>query len=308
MRFFLEAGHAASPKNGNDLLTATLSPWMIAVIKFVNGDNRGALESLRELYSPVQLLAADQPYIYYFYANALAVEWGELGRFEEAQHASRIALASPYASVNPEWHETAKENQQKARRASRSVVAITSKEFQREDHEDEETSNEQTSLTTSEQASEPGSKLLQFRRRAFNPQPPPLYSHLEAKPNLLSLAQKRSRIIDIACNLPEEALDRLLELAGELDDRPAQTRRPREINLEQRGTLEIMMSLWTTGDLRLEDQIAVQSALRDCNDDLRRNNIINLMISYMFRFTQERMESEHFWRKRFEAILTPKED
>lgn len=69
----------------------------------------------------------------------------------------------------------------------------------------------------------------------------------------------------------------------------------------------MMMSLWTTGDLRLEDQVAVLSALRDCNDVLRRNNIINSMISYMFRFTQERMESEHFWRKRFEAILTPEE-
>ena len=54
-------------------------------------------------------------------------------------------------------------------------------------------------------------------------------------------------------------------MASELDDRPAQTRRPREINLEQRGTLEMMMSLWTTGDLRLEDQVVGLSALRDCN-------------------------------------------
>jgi hypothetical protein len=165
LRFFLEAGHAASPKHGCDLLTATFSPWMIAVIKSVNGDHNGAMVDLENLFPLVRLITPEYPQWYYFYANALAVELGELGKLEQAQHTSHIALASPYASVNPEWHETAKENQQKARRASRSVVAISRKEFQREDHAEEEISNEQASLITRERAGQPGSKLLQFRRR-----------------------------------------------------------------------------------------------------------------------------------------------
>ena len=308
LRFYLQAIHAASPQHGRDLETATISQWMIAIIRGIHGDNKGALTALQRLSSPVRLVASDHPCLFYSYANSLAVEYGELGRIEEAQNASRIALASPFANIYSEFGDTSKDISQKARRASRSVVAISSKETLREDHTDEEILNEQTFITTDEQEGGPGNKLLLFRKRAFKSNKVPLYSHLQAKPNQLTLAQKRSRVTDIAYSLAEGDLDRLLELANELDDRPAQPRRPREINLEERGNLEMLISLWTTGDLNVDDHVAVLSALRDCDDNLRRKNIINLMISYMFRFTQERMEGEHFWRKRVEAQLTPETD
>jgi predicted kinase len=232
----------------------------------------------------------------------------ELGRIKEAQNASRIALASSFARVHPEWYETAKDISQKARRASPSVVAISGKEIQDEDRTNEETAGEQTILATDEQPGDPGNKLLLFRKRAFQSNEEPLYSHLEAKSNQLTLAQKRARLIDIAHNLAEADLDRLLEFASGLDYTPASARRPREINLEEKGTLEMLVSLWTSGDLNIEDQVAVMSALRDCDNQLRQKNIINSIISYMFRLTQERMEGEHFWRKRVEARLTPQED
>ena len=112
--------------------------------------------------------------------------------------------------------------------------------------------------------------------------------------------------MDIASNLKEESLDRLFAFAMELDE--PQARRRRQINLEDKGTLEVMMTLWTTGDLDIGDHVAVLSALRDCDNNLRRQNIINEMITYMFRLTQEGMQSESFWRKRFEAELTPETD
>jgi tetratricopeptide (TPR) repeat protein len=312
LHFFLEAGHTASPKHGCDLLTATLSPWMIAVIRSIKGDHRGALTDLQKLFPFVRLIAPDYPHYYYAYFNARAVELGELNRIEEAQNASRIALTSPFTHQHLEMQITASDIEQKARRASRSVVAINRKGIQLEVHTGEETSektsNQQAPLTMGNEPSDPGNKLLLFRRRAFKSNKEPLYSHLEATQSKLTLAQKRSRVIDIVHNLDEEALDRLLEFASELDDQPAQPRRPREINLEERGNLEMLISLWTTGDLNIDDHVAVLSALRDCDDNLRRKNIINLMISYMFRFTQERMEGEHFWRKRVEAQLAPETD
>jgi hypothetical protein len=67
----------------------------------------------------------------------------------------------------------------------------------------------------------------------------------------------------------------------------------------------MLMSLWTSGDLDINDHVAVLSALRDCDNNLRLKNIINEMITYIFRFTQERMQSEALWRKRIEAQLTP---
>ena len=111
--------------------------------------------------------------------------------------------------------------------------------------------------------------------------------------------------MDIASNLKEESLDRLLALAIDLDDQPPQARRRRQINLEDKGTLKMLMNLWTSGDLDIGDQVAVLSALRDCDNNLRVRNIINEMITYIFRFTQERLQSESFWRKRFEAELIP---
>jgi hypothetical protein len=305
LRFFLEAGYTASHRHGRDLLTATLSSWMIAVTKSIKGDNKGALEDLRKLSSQVRVLATDQPFIYYSYANSLAVELGETGNLEEAQYHSSVALASPYAIAHPEWRGTKLELAERDRYISRSVVTINRKDTQSEIHTDEEILNEHLIQLTEEQESIPSNRLLLFRKRAFKPKGEPLYSHLQATEKQLTFAQKRSRIIDIANNLTEDSLDRLLAFASELDDRPLQPHRPREIDLEEKGMQEMLMSLWTSGDLNLEDHVAVLSALRDCDNNLRMKNIINSMISYIFRFTQERMDGEHFWRKRVEARLTP---
>jgi hypothetical protein len=76
----------------------------------------------------------------------------------------------------------------------------------------------------------------------------------------------------------------------ELDE--PQARRPRQIDLEEKGTLEVLMSLWTSGNLDPNDHVAVLSALRDCDNNLRRQNIINEMITCIFRFTQELMQGK----------------
>jgi hypothetical protein len=303
MRFFLEGGRTAA-RHDCDLLTATLSPWMIAVIRSIDGDHSGALEGLEKLSPFVRMIAPVYPHWYYFYANALAVEWGEAGRLEEAQHACHIALASPYASVNPEWHETAREIEQRARRASRSVIAVNRKLIQ--SHTEQTTAGE-PSLLTDEQPIHSNNKLLLFRKQVGPPYAAPPYSPLEAKQTYATLVQKRSQLIDIINNLDEESLDCLLELSNKFN-RAASTRSPREINLEERSTLEQLMTLWVNGDFGPDDFAAVMSALRDCDDDLRRNTIIDRMISYSFYFTRDRMEGEDFWRKRVEARLTPASD
>lgn len=305
--FFLEAGHAASPKYGGDLLTATLSQWMLAVIKSFNGDHKEALQDLERLSSAIRLLAIDQPFIYYSYANSLAVESGELGYMEMARTASRIALASPFACARPEWHETAKEIQQKARRASSSVVAINQHVAQTEHALKRRSTDEQSEPMIAGQRGTQRKTLLLFRGRSDRPQEP-LYSPVEAKQSHLSLTRKRALLNDLSAGLPEEALDRLLALARELDAQSSPARRPREINLEEKSILEQLMTLWVNGDFGPDDFAAVMSALRDCDDDLRRKTIIDRMISYSYYFTQDRMEGEDFWRKRVEARLTPETD
>jgi hypothetical protein len=56
----------------------------------------------------------------------------EVGRIEEAERACRIALASPYARLYPEWHETARDLEKKTRRASSSVVSLSNCDIARQ--------------------------------------------------------------------------------------------------------------------------------------------------------------------------------
>jgi hypothetical protein len=73
------------------------------------GDHKGALNDLEQIL-PIALAASKQntfrvPHL----LNAYAIELAEVGRLEEAKNISRRALASPYARVYPEWHETARD-------------------------------------------------------------------------------------------------------------------------------------------------------------------------------------------------------
>jgi hypothetical protein len=244
---------------------------------------------------------------------------GELGRVEEARHASSIALASPFIQVHPEWQETAKEIGQKARRASRSVVAI-SRSPEPMDKPNPHTPVEVTEQSRSGQIAHGRSShsrqqvetvsLLIFPDRAVQPDETsntPLAASLTQKQfQQMTLGQKRALLVEIAhaSNISEELLDRMIQLAGVIQsEAEAKPDEKREIALDTHGSLEDLISLWVNGDMNPDDFAAVMSALRDCEDDTRRNNIINLMISYSFHETRECMESEHEWRKRVEARL-----
>jgi tetratricopeptide (TPR) repeat protein len=124
LRFYKEALRVASKK---DLLIMAQNLKMVAVVKGMNGDHRGAVADLESLLPAVRAISVYRPEFLCDYSNSLAVELGEVERLEEARNFSRIALASPYASAYPEWQETWDELQMMGCRASRSVVAVTQK-------------------------------------------------------------------------------------------------------------------------------------------------------------------------------------
>jgi hypothetical protein len=110
-----------------DWFTALNAHRETAVGKSVAGDHRGALSVLEAGLTSVTSLRGDIATVALVadYYNSLAVELGELGRIEEARLALRVALASPCANAYPEWRETFRELEVKARRVSRSTVAIS---------------------------------------------------------------------------------------------------------------------------------------------------------------------------------------
>jgi tetratricopeptide (TPR) repeat protein len=124
LRFQLEALRVVSDKTAQGLQTTLLAHLEISHVKSDTGDHKGALAILDSVSPLVEIVSRQNPLYFYFYHNELAVEFGELGRITEAQRASEVALASPYAPAYPNWAETRKELEAKRMSATPSIVAI----------------------------------------------------------------------------------------------------------------------------------------------------------------------------------------
>lgn len=124
LRFHLEAARTTSGQIDRDPLVALLVQLEISHIQAHVGDHERALAGLEGAASLVRFVAKEHPLYFYLYRNALAVEFAELGRLDEADAACAIALASPFAAAYPEWSETRDEIAAKRQTASQSVVAI----------------------------------------------------------------------------------------------------------------------------------------------------------------------------------------
>jgi len=123
-RLQLEALRMAEDRDAHGLQTAVLARWELSIIRSLHGDHKGALSDLRSLAPLFFKLTKRTPFYYYAYNNALAIELGELGHLEEAESASRIALACPFAFSYPEWAETRQELEAKRTSATPSVVPV----------------------------------------------------------------------------------------------------------------------------------------------------------------------------------------
>jgi hypothetical protein len=98
---------------------------MFAVINSEDGNHRGALALLENLFPFAHATRSSQPHVYYDYMNSLAVELCEVGRLEEAKNVSQIVLASPFAHAYPEWRETREDIELRGYRRSRATVAVS---------------------------------------------------------------------------------------------------------------------------------------------------------------------------------------
>jgi tetratricopeptide (TPR) repeat protein len=124
LRFYSEASRAASNETSYDLLTTLLVNLEACCIKSEMGDHSRALVGYEKLARLVQIVARQHPLYFYLYHNELAIELAEVGHLAEAQAASAIALASPFARAYPEWSETRDEIAAKCKSTSPSFVAI----------------------------------------------------------------------------------------------------------------------------------------------------------------------------------------
>ncbi|MFY9611068.1 MAG: hypothetical protein WAU45_20955, partial [Blastocatellia bacterium] len=125
LSLYCEAARFAASNSIYDAYAGLGTQKMVAVIKSEEGNHRGALALLENLFPLAQSMRLLQPHVYYDYLNSLAVELCAVGRLEEAKNVSEIVLASPFAPAYPEWHETRAEIELKVRRPSRSTVGFS---------------------------------------------------------------------------------------------------------------------------------------------------------------------------------------
>jgi tetratricopeptide (TPR) repeat protein len=106
LRCQIEASIIAQDRGPLALLTAHVN---VSAIKSLLGDHPGALADLDRLEALATLVGTRYPAHFLCFQNERAVELNALGRTEEAKHALKLALASPFAASYPEWEETRQE-------------------------------------------------------------------------------------------------------------------------------------------------------------------------------------------------------
>ena len=120
----VDAGRLAVTRASADLLTTVFAGKNLAVIESIEGNHNRALAYLEQIASVAKAVGRILPYVYYDHQNSLAVEFGELGRLEEAALTSRVALSSPLVNDYPEWRQTYNEIASKSTRVSHSTVPV----------------------------------------------------------------------------------------------------------------------------------------------------------------------------------------
>jgi tetratricopeptide (TPR) repeat protein len=231
LKLYLDANHCSTDKGNVDLVTGVMVTRNLAVFKSMHGDHRGALEDLERMAACAEAIAKTHPYIYYDYQNSYAVEYGELGLFEEAEQAARIALSSRFAIAYPEWLQTFNELKARNPRASRSSIPV---QLPSDHHPDKPASTPQRILfrlpliertgevTTPERhQGSRQARILSFQRwkdsiRATNVSPTKVITPEQRRG--LSSAEKLIRIMDLISNdeTDDETIDCILEAVEEI--------------------------------------------------------------------------------------------
>ncbi|HVG19358.1 MAG TPA: hypothetical protein VNI02_09905 [Blastocatellia bacterium] len=260
----------------------------IAIVKAKEGYHTSSLKDFEKL---LPLSEKCTPDVRYAYLNSLATELSEVGRKDEARNISRIVLASPFIHAYPEWQETARD----LKEPNRAFISVP------------EIEREQAKVESIE--SRLASK--QYRPRRVIPFPPLKEAPKPTRPKRVTpqefgdmTADQRAELVLAAIRggaVRESDYVRLVIALGLLDTSPI----TKVIDLEDESLLNDIISVWCNM-IEPEEFASVMSALRDCEDDLRRANIIDSMIGIAFKQTPASMQTEQEWRMRVERKLPEK--
>jgi tetratricopeptide (TPR) repeat protein len=268
----------------------------IAVAKAVDGFHNLALSDLEKL---LPIIKHAEPRLYFDYLNSYAVELGEAGRAQEARNVSRLVLASPFIRAYPEWQETA----QDLREPNHSFVTVPSIEYEPVEIE----ARPKVVPIQPQQPIEPEepAKVISFPAPELREAPRPNQPKRVKRDELSDMtpAQKRELLLlgIKSGRLVEGEYNKLLFISGMVESGPLE----QVIDLEDKKLLNELITRWANL-IEPEELAAVMSALRDCEDDLRRADIIDNIIRKAFEYSATCNLTEAEWRTKVECRLPEK--
>jgi hypothetical protein len=204
-------------------------------------------------------------------------------------------LASPFIHAYPEWQDTA--NDLKEPNRSFVISPLT----KRKHIEIEKNVSQRASQPDSEEAKpEQHARVLSFPPLKEAPEPKMPESMTPQEIRDLSLIEKRDLILAAirASEMSEFEYDKLMVSVGLLKGGPSE----KILDLEDEETLDDIVVVWAD-HIGAETLAGVLSALRDCDDNFRRNEIIDRMIRKAFESSHLCGLTEEAWRLRAERRL-----
>jgi hypothetical protein len=264
----------------------------IAVAKSIEGFHKLALNDMERL---IPLIKYAEPKLYYDFLNSYAVLLVEAGRKDEARNIIKHVVASPLAIAYPEWQETARE----LKEPSRSFISVPKSLPKIESRHVEIETTEDHQVSESEQPAD----VLPFRKLEEAPPPPKPERIPQDELDYMTVSQKSQFVMSLVQSktLSSHGYNKMLASVG-MVKRGASAK---EIELDDLAFMADLISDWCNLiDPRLF--IGVISALRDCDDRVRRTNIMDNMISEAIKQTDDSIKSEDECRRKYERRL-PKE-
>ena len=281
--FYREA--LKSSRNIPELLSASLA---VAQIKGIEGFGESALKDIESL---VPLIKYVDVRLYNDFLNSYAFELGNAGRKYEARNIIKRVVASPLAIAYPGWHETARE----LKEPDRSFISVP-QSISYAEHKHVEI---KTKPATPKKEEKPGD-VLPFKKLKEAPRPPKPDDIYQSQLEHMTTDQKSQLLMSLILSkaIPHRHYNKILMATGAV--KPDSS--AKEIDLEDLGLMADLMSEWCN----MIDPgmfIGVMSAIRDCVDYTRQKNIIDNMISEAIRQTDDSIETEDEYRRKYERKL-----
>jgi tetratricopeptide (TPR) repeat protein len=250
----------------------------MAVLLGIQGEHQDALKRLEQFLPLARMINRDTP-LYYDYLNSFAVELNDSGRTEEARNVINLVLSSRYVRHFSNWLDTGKEIYRNSYRSS--MVSMPKVRFERPELNPEPKQEIRTASVIS----------FPPLKEAPEPKMPEPLTPQEIRE--LPLSEKRELILAAirTSQMSEFEYDKLMVSVGLLKSGPS----GKILNLEDEETLDDIVVVWAD-HIGAETLAGVLSALRDCDDSFRRNEIIDRMIRKAFESSHLCGLTEEAWR------------